>query len=118
MTAVAIAVFGEFAELRYYSQSECERLHVATEPDYFQAGIRVRQPTLNRTGKLGTSEGWLILPDRVCERIEHRQAHDWSKELRPRLVTGLSGPPPVAELRLGRRTALTLALLFPPPQKN
>jgi hypothetical protein len=55
MTAVAIAVFGEFAELRYYSQSECERLHVATEPDYFQAGIRVRQPTLNRTGKLGTS---------------------------------------------------------------
>jgi hypothetical protein len=51
MTAVAIAVFGEFPELRYYSQSDCERLHVATEPDYFQAGIRV-PPTLNRSGKL------------------------------------------------------------------
>ena len=31
--------------------------------------------------------------------------------------TGISEPPPVAEPRLGRRTALTFPLL-PPPQKN
>jgi hypothetical protein len=50
---------------------------------------------------------------------QDRQAHFWSDEIRPSLVesTGISDPLPVAEPRLGRRTALTFPLL-PPPQKN